>query len=179
MSRPAPDVVGIAGPAGAGKDTVADIIIDLYGGSKASFALPLKLGLSAMLGADFVHMGRDEKETPMEDLGITPRRLMQTLGTEWGRQLVDESIWVKALDRHIRQNPGFYVVPDTRFTNEVSWVKGRGGLMVYVDRPNLPQVEAHVSEHDVSASEADVVIINDVSLADLPALVKRTLHDRL
>lgn len=168
MAENYPSPVGIAGAAGSGKDTVADYLA-LMGYQKVSFALPLKKALSVMFETDFVNMSREDKEKPLKTLGVTPRRLMQTLGTEWGRQIIDEDVWVKALDMHIQAQPPWqcFVVPDVRFPNEVQWIRDNGGILIFLERSGAVPVEAHASEGGVSPYAADVILKNDGTIAQI------------
>lgn len=53
--------------------------------------------------------------------GIKPRELLQYIGTELGRQTVDEYIWITALKREARKSYrdySFIVIDDVRFLNE-------------------------------------------------------------
>lgn len=173
-----PKLIGVAGAAGSGKDTVA-VHLSRFGYTTVSFALPLKRALSAMFGVDFVNMDRRDKERPMESLGVTPRRLMQTLGTEWGRELIDPDIWVKALDLHIRQSDReFFVVSDVRFPNEVQWVRSKEGLLIFLRRRSTVSVGSHASEIGVGPHDADVVLQNDGTIAQLQQAVESALRGK-
>lgn len=104
-------LIGIAGPARAGKDTLASYMLDNLDGvwSRSSFADPLK----EMLRAIGVDCSDDKKAVVSDDYGVTPRHMMQTLGTEWGREMIHGNIWVEAF---ARLNAGkCVIVPDVRF----------------------------------------------------------------
>lgn len=83
-------LIGIAGPARAGKDTLCSYMLDNLGDdwTRSSFADPLK----EMLRAIGVDCSDDAKAVVSDDYGVTPRHMMQTLGTEWGRNLIDGDI---------------------------------------------------------------------------------------
>ena len=90
-------IIGLTGFKGCGKSTVAEIMEERFGYKTRSFATPIKDMLRAM------GLSREElydpeiKERVIEDFGKSPREMMQTLGTEWGRMLVSSDIWVTAL----------------------------------------------------------------------------------
>ena len=70
----------------------------------------------------------DEKETPLDFLGgKTPRQAMQTLGTEWGRNLIYDGIWLHAWERAFNKCSTPVVVDDLRFINEAEMIKRLGG----------------------------------------------------
>jgi hypothetical protein len=78
-------LIALTGYAGSGKSTLADILACEHGFTVVKFAGPLKAMLRA-LGLDEREIEGDLKEQPCQLLaGHTPRRAMQTLGTEWGR----------------------------------------------------------------------------------------------
>lgn len=89
-------IIGIAGKKRSGKDTAAKVF-ERLGFTHDSFAAPMKRFVQDIVG----HELRDEdKEAPMEWLdGMTPRRMWQTLGTEWGRMMVHPDLWVRSMMR--------------------------------------------------------------------------------
>jgi hypothetical protein len=102
-------IVGLSGLAGSGKSVVADALVRELGFTRVKFADPLKNMLRRML-ADMGHTAEDIerhlegdlKEVPMPELGVTPRHMMITLGTEWGRDLVHPEIWTRLWAREGR-----------------------------------------------------------------------------
>ena len=158
-------LIGIAGPARAGKDTLASHLLDNLSDdwSRSSFADPLKAMLS-VIGVDC----SDDKKAVVDDaFGVTPRHMMQTLGTEWGRNLIDSDIWVKAF---ARLNAGkCVIVPDVRFENEAELVREHGVLIHLVGRGGIEG--SHVSENAIAFKPGDIVIDNSRDLAWLHSQV--------
>lgn len=164
--------VGVGGFKGSGKSEVARALV-ARGCRVHKFAAPLKAMLAA-LGLDDRHLEGDLKEEPCDLLcGRTPREAMITLGTEWGRDLIDSEIWVRAWARSAGVDP--IVADDVRFPNEVATIKGLGGVVVWVERPGLSAGD-HRSEVGI-AGDADVTIVNDGTLADLRAKIDRLADD--
>lgn len=152
-------LIGIAGPARAGKDTLASYLLDNLSDdwSRSSFADPLK----EMLRAIGVDCSDDAKAVVNEDYGVTPRHMMQTLGTEWGRHMIDSDIWVKAF---ARLNAGkCVIVPDVRFENEAALVREHGVLIHLVGRGGIEG--KHVSENAIEFKPGDIVIDNSRDMA--------------
>lgn len=159
-------LIGITGKAGAGKDTAAAAMVD-HGYQIVSFADPIKEAINTMMGWNMSQWSnREWKETPQPPLGVSPRFLATTLGTEWGRQIVDSDMWVKlAIDR-----AGSYptIIPDVRFDNEAKMIKNAGGIVIEIVRPNNPYPAVnHSSENGVSPEYVDHQIVNDGDVGDL------------
>lgn len=107
----------------------------------------------------------EEYKNPMLDLPksyklikLTPRKLLQLLGTEAGRDIIHPNIWVNALFssykpidyRSVPNNDRLYgesytevvypnwIITDMRFENELKAVKDRNGITIRVNRPFRP-----------------------------------------
>lgn len=94
------------------------------------------------------------------DTYTSPRRFMQTLGTEWGRDHMGKNFWVNITERLIRRS-GKAVITDTRFKNEVEAVKALGGVVVKIHRAGLKADTSHSSESGVEDLPFDYRVIND------------------
>lgn len=175
-------IIALAGRAGSGKDTAAAFLAhaairDGYGATTTGFASPLKAGLSAMFGFQFADLTREEKEAPLEFIGKSPRELMQTLGTEWGRG-VHQELWIQLMERRIFERPTFgaddlWILTDCRFPNELAWVRRKGGVTWWIERDGVPPVASHSSENSIGPGDCDRVIANFGSRADLAIEVQR------
>jgi hypothetical protein len=162
-------LIGIAGKAGAGKDTIAKLISDSghvtgkYSSLIHPLAATLKQGLASMLCLPIeVMYDQALKEQPLEMYqGKTPRELLQLVGTEALRKFVSEDVWIIAAQRNIqlmiediKQGHGVdithVIVPDVRFVNEAAWILGAGGTIIQVERPtyggNVVGIKGHASE---------------------------------
>ena len=171
---PTPVFIGIAGKAGSGKDTLGAQVINTLSPStlikprcvKHSFAAPLKEMLAAGLGVSVETLeDREYKETPHKYLQRTPRELLQSLGTEWGRDMVDPNIWVTLAGARMLEsleNNISVVVTDVRFDNEAMFIRQNGGIVIQVEKDgetadvNVSESEkAHKSEAGVSPRLVD------------------------
>jgi hypothetical protein len=159
-------LIGITGRARSGKDTVADFIVSQTGGYKYSFADPLKQMLLP-LGIDMSTPYWQERKEQETVFGVSPRRLMQTLGTEWGRNLIHPDLWLLLADQKITQCGENMVVTDVRFENEAAWVRWYGGVVIHVVRPDATPVEQHISEAGINNHIDDMSICNDGTLEEL------------
>lgn len=162
-----PIVVAFAGTKGAGKDTAADVLVTEHDFTRVRMADGLKEMLRALLryrGTDDALIERyiegDLKETPCPALnGRTMRHAMQTLGTDWGRKMIDEDIWVDSTHDRILA-VGDAVVSDIRFPNEAEMIKDLAGTVIRIDR-DTGAVDPHVSEQLTSGLLVDWVVRND------------------
>lgn len=173
---PQAPLIGIAGRARSGKDTVANFIVAAIGGYRYSFADPIRAML-APLGVDMSDpYWQARKEEPIPALGVSPRRMMQTLGTEWGRQLINPDLWlIMAHQRLLQSGPGM-IIPDVRFDNEAAWIRKHGGRIIHVVRPDTKAVEAHASEDGIEVQDTDARLFNSGTLEELQLSVRELLR---
>lgn len=163
---PRPSVIGLAGRARVGKDTAASFLLAAIGGYRYSFADPMR-GMLLQLGIDMNDpYWIDRKEDIIPALGRSPRYLMQTLGTEWGRNLVHPQLWLLLAQQRLLQNGPGMIVTDVRFENEAEWVRSQGGVVVHILREDATAVAAHASEAGVAITDGDFVIHNNGTLEE-------------
>lgn len=165
-------LVGICGGIASGKNTVADLI---PGAVVIGFADPLYAMLAAMLDKPQEWLrDRANKDAPLPGLGKSPRQLLQTLGTEWGRGLVADDVWVRlGMERAAAlAASGCEAVAfaDVRFDNEADAIRASGGDVWRVVR-GVGSQDGHVSEAGVSDYLTDRTIYNAGTLDDLRRLV--------
>lgn len=162
-------IYGITGPARSGKDTLANLLVNRRGFTRVALADPLRVMVATLTGMTFQQMlDSPEKELPHPRLGgVSPRRAMQTLGTEWGRDLVWNNLWIEHAMDKAQAADGPVVIPDVRFENEAAAVRARGGKVIHMVRPGAAAVEGHISEAGVAFVEGDVVVLNDGDMDDL------------
>jgi len=182
-----PLLIGLTGYAGAGKETVADRLEAQHHFERAAFADCLKDMLAVLLealGADHAHLTEPHlKAAEIPQIGTSARRLMQTLGTEWGRRMIDRNLWTRTtahrlgLDDLPRSAPihDRIVITDVRFPEEAAWLESVGGILVRVHRPGLEHM-SHESEAHIIAMRPQHVICNDGSLAILGDRVDDLMH---
>lgn len=164
-------LIGLTGKpvAGSGKDTVAQSLTQI-GFVRQAFADPIKYALNAIFGWTMEQWeDREWKETKLADLGFSPRRAAQTLGTEWGRSM-HQALWVQlvarelarydSMDHELVQRPVGMVISDVRFEDEATWVRENHGQVWHILRPGIASVESHVSEKGVAIAPGDIVIHN-------------------
>jgi len=154
-----PRLIALTGAKGVGKSTYAEFLAG-ENGTVLSFATPIKRMLQALVGKEYVFGSKKNEET---HLGVTGRVLLQTLGTEWGREMIDQDIWVKAM-RHILTDAMFeeyrpVVIDDLRFENEAKMIRELNGEIWHVERKSFtPANDNHISEAGVTDVDRKVLL---------------------
>lgn len=164
-------ILGLVGRKQHGKTTVANMLVAM-GYFRVGFAAVLK-DMCEALG---VPMDELTKEIPLEHLcNRSPRYIMQTLGTEWGRDIIGDDIWLRAWGRRTADILSV-VADDIRFPNEASYIKDKGGLVYKIVRPNFDVgTDSHSSESLVDNCLYHRVFINDGTIDDLLSQVMEAL----
>jgi len=169
-------IIGLSGPAQAGKDTVANAWVASQGFTKVSLADPLReiasfyfdnertallLRLTEMVERYGKANGKPvsveahriiaDMESFPRDLDDSnppkPRVFLQMLGDRLKK--INRSIFANCLRDTLRNTPGHVVIPDIRFPYEAVVVKRNHGILIVLDRkPKLNGAMAmHNSEH--------------------------------
>lgn len=173
-----PRLVGFRGYARAGKNAAANGLLP-FGYKQLAFADTLRdvayaidpyvlaPGRSqlhpayARLSTIVRYYGWDIAKTEFKDV----RRLLQRLGTEAGRDILGQDIWVNTTLTNAPDGP--VCITDVRFPNEQQAIKSRGGITVKVDRPGVTAQSDHPSETSLDDIPADIVLVNDDTIAQL------------
>jgi dephospho-CoA kinase len=173
-------IIGLTGVARSGKDSVAAVIQGRLGWHRESFARPIREFVAGLLGLTLEEL-EIHKEKPMLSLsGVTPRQMMQTLGTEWGRS-IHPHLWIRALFHRLERNGLLLgaqgvVITDCRFDNEARAIHNAGGEVWLVQRPGAGSAfSAHASERGVDLDLVDRYVMNSGSLEDLRKTVEAFL----
>ena len=176
-----PKIIGLVGPTLSGKSSAAKVLTYTHGYRLAPMAQPLKNMLIAG-GLTHADVYGEHKECPSILLGgRTPRHAMQTLGTEWGRDLIHPDLWVNMWVARYETtasyaNPQPVVADDVRFDNEAEAIRKLGGIIVEVCRPSAAYSSAHRSEKGIGV--IDCRIHNTGSIADLRDKIRDVVEGR-
>ena len=164
-------IVALCGPAGCGKTTVAKELSLATGAGIVSFALPMKHMIEELL--EYYGYDEDErcralytqegKAKPLSSIpgSPTPRHLLQTIGTEWGRDQVHPDIGVSAALAQAGRCSKGAIFDDCRFNNEAAAVRLVGGVVVHLRRKAILGIPHHASETGVFAEPRDLHVVND------------------
>lgn len=168
-----PQLVGITGRLKSGKTVLANYL-ETQGYKRRSFAAILKEVLSIIgFPCSSLYGSAEEKATNVPDFGVSGRYAMQTLGTEWGRELIGPDIWVNSL--FVNRPKGEYtVIDDVRFPNEVAAIRERGGIVLGVCRAAAQAITehtSHASETQIDTLPVDAWLYNEATIEELYAKV--------
>jgi len=169
----APKIIGLYSPApGSGKSTIAACLDD-YGYHVVPFASFLKGMIRRLLFELGYTVSQADEMTKQKDLivpgiNIRMRTLMQTLGTEWGRNTLDQDFWINCWKAKVESSRNFVVADDVRFPNEALTIKEMGGEVWKIVRPGTENSENHASEGQLDHWDSfSRIIVNDGSIDDL------------
>lgn len=195
-------IIGLSGYARSGKDSVARVLVDEYGYKRVAFADKLREFLYALnpivkisrehfaihewgteeaitvSAADEVvrlqvvvdYYGWDEiKSSPYGD---EVRVLLQRLGTEAGRGVLGENVWVDAALKGIQPDDKI-VVTDMRFPNEYDAIIHHHGLTWRIDRTGVGPANDHESEISLDNHRFHALVPNHGSLKALETVVEK------
>lgn len=182
-------LIGLAGAAGCGKSTIAEHLRSRHKFFEFALADPLYDMVAAFTGLPNDRLkDRSVKEEAIEWAGKSPRQLLQLLGTEFGRSVLGDDIWIRHLFRRIdatqaamngywkREVECHFAVADVRFDNEAKAIRDRGGVIWRIVRPWQERVGGdHASEAGISAGLCDDTIVNDADVKALAASVDAAL----
>lgn len=176
-------IIAFAGRAGSGKDTAAHLMngpiwhdfpqdaVVITG-----FAKRMKKALKVIFDIDFEQLSRVEKEARLDWLGKSPREIMQSFGTDWGRA-IHEDLWLMLLERQMYDSPSrhgeVWILTDCRFPNEVAWVRNKRGKVFWIERDGIAPVRPHISESAIGPQHCDETILNLGTQEDLAEEVQR------
>ena len=144
-------IIGLVGFQGAGKDTIADYLVNIHEFKRESFANTLKDAVAHIFGWDRELLeGRTRQSRAWREqrdewwsnrLGreITPRWVLQYWGTEVARRGFHDDIWIASLENKLRTITDDVVISDCRFPNEISAIKSAGGRVIRVVRGPEPE----------------------------------------
>lgn len=139
-------IVMLCGESGTGKSTVAEILADYYDANVVSLADPLKEFCKEVFDwPEDALWGPSEMRNYPDSRGVSPRKALQTLGTDWGRALY-EDIWIDYGLRRARGSDKLVVIPDGRFANEARKVREMGGKVVRLSSTINMDTPSHESE---------------------------------
>lgn len=175
-------VLGISGKKGSGKTTVCSIIARLqpFLFKTFSFADPLKPAVKILFNWEGLDLtDGPDKETVDERWGVSPRQVLQHLGTDYLRAQYCDDFFVRHMKHRLQAlQPSHVLLGDVRFPNEIDYIKSDEvhGIIWRIERPGLVHTDQHSSETALdNFHDWDHVFTNDGTLDEL----ERTVADKL
>lgn len=168
-------IIGLAGKMGVGKNYIADELHKILEKKgihviKIAFADQLKINCICKYNIPFNEVYTGEKNNKI-------RTLLQKTGTEEGRDVYGENIWINYIDTWIKVlakgslNKIVFIITDVRFKNEADYIKKNQGKVINIIAPlrnkNRLMTEKsdanHLSEIDLDDYKTfDYIIRNDI-----------------
>lgn len=186
-------VIGLSGFAQSGKTAAALYLEKKYGVRRKHIAEPLRAMLAVLMQANGMsseeitrYLEGDLKESVVPCLGVTSRYAQITIGTEWGRELINQDLWANTWARGIQDDES--VMNDSvRFPNEAEAIRQLGGIVIMIKRPGTKPAKfkwgrigeflydrfglmwgVHPSER-IDLIKPDFIIHNDSSIEQMQA----------
>ena len=168
-------IIGLSGHAQTGKDTIADYLVKNYGFTRVAFADPIREAVyklnpkinvydmnSVPLSTAVDRLGWETVKVQSEDA----RWLLQRMGTEVGRELLGENVWVdKAMKKALQHDK--VVITDVRYPNEVEAILSHSGAVWRVIKDDTGAVNRHASESALDDHDFEYIIFNNDTKQDL------------
>ena len=184
-------IIGLHGIQRSGKDTVFSLIQSEYPHAiRLAFADKIKESLAALFGVSVREIDILKKERAMFKVesknyehSYTWRSFAQRYGTEAHREIFGEDFWVdKVLPRPNKRGINshknkLWIITDVRFSNEALRIKELGGKVVSLKRPDLQNIDNHVSENSLNNFFIDYELVNDGSLEQLKERAIKIVED--
>ena len=103
---------------------------------------------------------------------ISPRKAYQLFGTEFGRNVISDSLWIDVAPKEK------VVWVDVRFPNEVKSLVASQGLLIHIERPSQSIIaeSGHESEMGIGNVDFFDYIVNDGTLDKLERKVETLSH---
>lgn len=164
---------------------------DIVPGSYSGFNDYLMLALTRAFGSDYDKWPRNKaylintlanflsKNFPISEKGLiirkSPRELLQIIGTEFGRRLISEDVWINRLKNRIdgirndeeNHSDMIFIVTDCRFMNESDVIYSRDdGIVIKIER-DVEACDNSGHESEKIDVKWDYSFVNDGTLLEL------------
>lgn len=149
------------------------------------FAEPLKQATSILLGCtrkdledrDFkyqiLYSAHDPQVAKFKNM--TTRLFLQLLGTEVGRNIIDENVWVDLLLKDYKHLQDNFIITDVRYKNELDAIN-KYGFNIKINRVTIENADTHASETELDTLKTDYIINNNGYIEELIEKVKTILE---
>lgn len=185
-------IVGLAGQARSGKDTVAKYLVEKYDFKQYALADKIREALyvlnpTILIDNNIIEWWKLTGKIPnlyeylanvVDNVGWekakeqkSVRELLQRFGTEVGREMFGENFWVDCIMEQIHtENPDNAVISDIRFQNETDICT----VVLKIERGMSSSVDVHKSEKlDISKEYFHSIIKNNGTIEELHTKVDK------
>lgn len=197
-------LVGVAGRARTGKDTVVKYLVEKYGFNRIALADPVKQGSYALdpwIAITDVEWNNLGLESVLRNLAFYSEEeqvyfvklqvLVDVLGAEKAKEIYGVRQFYQRYGteggRDIHGDfcwlniaktkfTGQDAISDVRFSNEAQFVHENGGIVLNLVRENKEEVAQHASENDLCSEYYDVLIENNGTFEELFAKVDEAIR---
>ena len=181
-------IIALTGPKGSGKDTVGQLIKEMYpqyNPKTIAFADPIKKVVNHIFNLDnsnnytYDRLKRATLKLADEECFYTieGRRLVREIGMLM--RSYDEKQFTDYVVGEIRYEPSnLWVVTDLRFDNEYTTLKGLGAKIIKIIRPSY-QYDGHITERAFDDHLVDRILMNDGDLDFLRMRVESVMRSIL
>ncbi len=179
-----PKLICLCGYKRSGKDTAAHFISEQYGYEHKKIASPIKdlVKYLFLLNDDDVEINKEEINS---EWGVSPRFLMQTIGTELFQYKLSEYMphigrlfWITRFKKNLDKT-NYTVVSDLRFYHEYDMLKDYmkdDMIVIRIDNDNIDKTDMHISESEFNKIDVDYVISNNSTIEEFNDKIKNILE---
>lgn len=165
-------IIGIIGQKGTGKDTVADFICKNNDFKKISYAEPLKKICKELFDLTDEQLNdQHEKEKIDPRWKMSPRVILQKIGTDLFRKHYDENFWVNILIEKIKNKEENFIITDIRHQNELDILSSNFDKMIVLrlfrQNENIDNHSTEKNVYNIDVSNVFYVDINNNRTKDI------------
>lgn len=159
------EIIGVSGKLGSGKNYITEnILFNLLTPKKT-----VMLAFADHLKIEVIAKDNIEYERVFIKKDTESRTKLQKRGTEEGRNVYGENIWINTIQQWMRvfteRGIERVIIIDVRFKNEADFIKSIGGTLIHVNAPDRTQ-QKYIEETNNNHSEIEL-IKNHTSETDL------------
>ena len=181
-----PNIIAICGYKQTGKDTIANHLVNEYGYTHYKITNKLRDVIQLLFDLNNNDYEKN-KEVINDKWGITPRKMMQFIGTDLFQYKIqellpniDRKFWIKTLltDELVNKinNENFkIVISDLRFIHEYTELLNFDIKVLKVTNNRITHNDTHISENEFLQIPYNYEIKNNTDLKDLYEEINKTM----
>ncbi len=173
-------LIGFTGKMGCGKTTAIKFLEDFY--DKNSVIVKFAQPLYDM--QEFIYRRIQEVYQRPKDF-TKDRKLLQWLGTEWGRDSISQDLWADIWRTSVQtainnDSKAVVVCDDVRFDNEAVILRDLGGFLIKIESDKADGrintntgIIGHTSEQGVDEKYVDFLVTNNDTVTEFQTSLSR------